>query len=120
MAVKQPECPIRVNNTNITALAMAPHFVASYPADGKTLKSSPTGVTLNFSTKVRADKSIIRVYDPNSNRVKTGGLDNRDNGQTLSILLPGLKPGRYRVQWRTQCDCKENKGLEGNFSFIVK
>ena len=71
------------------------------PAVGSQIHTAPTHVKIWFTEKLEPALSRIQVFD-------TSGLevDKRDvkidqsNAALLTVSLPELKPGKYKVVWR--------------------
>jgi methionine-rich copper-binding protein CopC len=71
------------------------------PAVGSQIHAGPTHVKIWFTEKLEPALSRIQVFD-------TSGLevDKRDvkidqsNAALLTVSLPELKPGKYKVVWR--------------------
>jgi methionine-rich copper-binding protein CopC len=89
------------------------------PAAGSTVAVSPARLTLWFSQRLEPAFSRVRVLDPEGQEVDKGDsqVDPADAKQ-VSVSLPGLEPGTYRVVWRVlSTDSHVN---EGEFTFDVR
>jgi methionine-rich copper-binding protein CopC len=86
------------------------------PAVGSQIHGAPTQVKIWFTEKLEPALSKIQVFD-------TSGLevDKRDvkidqsNGALLTVSLPTLKPGKYKVVWRAVS--VDTHITTGNFTF---
>ena len=88
------------------------------PAAGSAVHESPPRLKLWFSQRLERPFSKVRVLTPEGKQV-----DNRDSevdradARLLSVSLPKLSPGTYRVRWRVlSVDTHVN---EGDFTFDV-
>ena len=93
-------------------------LVSSDPYDRQKLEESPETISLNFTTAPRTEKSAIKVFDMYGTRVDDGQVDG--NGTKLSIPLPVLAPGKYRVKWIARCRCDQDTQIEDSFHFTVQ
>jgi methionine-rich copper-binding protein CopC len=86
------------------------------PAVGSQIHGSPIQVKIWFTEKLEPALSKIQVFD-------TSGLevDKRDvrveqsNAALLTVSLPELKPGKYKVVWRAVS--VDTHVTTGNFTF---
>jgi copper resistance protein C len=86
------------------------------PAVGSQIHGAPTQVKIWFTEKLEPALSKIQVFD-------TSGLevDKRDvkidqsNAALLTVSLPELKPGKYKVVWRAVS--VDTHVTTGNFTF---
>lgn len=70
-------------------------LVSADPADGNTLRTAPTAVTLTFNEDVKGQFSKVIVTDPEGRQVAEAATV---AGPVVSARLPaGLVDGRYRV-----------------------
>lgn len=70
-------------------------LVSTDPADGSTLRTAPTAVTLTFNEDVKGQFSKVIVTDPEGRQVAEAASV---AGPVVSARLPaGLVDGRYRV-----------------------
>lgn len=70
-------------------------LVSTDPADGSTLRTAPTAVTLTFNEDVKGQFSKVIVTDPEGRQVAEAATV---AGPVVSARLPaGLVDGRYRV-----------------------
>lgn len=88
------------------------------PAPGSVVRESPERLKLWFSERLERPFSNVRVLTPTGKQV-----DNRDcevdraDARLLSVSLPKLSPGTYRVQWRVLS--VDTHVSEGDFTFDV-
>ncbi len=92
-------------------------LVSSSPAAGETLAMSPSSVSLQFSVRVQSRMSSIAVKDLSGSSVAVGTIVESDQGKLISVPLPQLTPGSYRVEWRALS--ADDHMIEGNFEFSV-
>jgi copper transport protein len=90
-------------------------LVLSDPADGQNLATAPTELTLQFSEHVEVSRTSVEVVDGNGHPFDVeppraadgeGGAEageevDIEDPQTLTVPLPELPEGSYRVSWRT-------------------
>ncbi|HEX8598959.1 MAG TPA: copper resistance CopC family protein [Chloroflexia bacterium] len=100
------------------ALAHA-HLESSTPADGATVASGVTQVTMTFSEEVSVDQSNAQLAAAEGGAVSgaTSAVD-RANRNTITITTPALADGRYTVTWRAVTE-DDNGITNGTFSFTV-
>ncbi|MDQ3706020.1 MAG: copper resistance protein CopC [Chloroflexota bacterium] len=100
------------------ALAHA-HLESSTPADGATVASGLTQVTITFSEEVSVDQSNAQLAFADGGAVSgvTSAVD-RANRNTMTITTPALADGRYTVTWRAVTE-DDNGITNGTFSFTV-
>ena len=88
------------------------------PAAGSAVHESPPRLKLWFSQRLERPFSKVRVLTPEGKQV-----DNRDSevdgadARLLSVSLPRLSPGTYRVRWRVLS--VDTHVSEGDFTFDV-
>ncbi|HYB10907.1 MAG TPA: copper resistance CopC family protein [Alphaproteobacteria bacterium] len=103
-----------------TAAAFAHAFLdRASPAVGSTTHGSPPEVRIWLTQGVEPAFSTIEVTDASGKRVDKGNasVDPNDNKQ-LTVSLPNLPPGTYKVTWRvTSVDTHQTSG---NFTFKVE
>ena len=91
-------------------------LVATNPAQGATVASAPSEVTLTFSESVTAVKDKIRVVAPDGSRADKG--DPVTEGAVLRIPLRGDLPiGTYLVSYRVIS--ADSHPVPGGFTFNV-
>jgi methionine-rich copper-binding protein CopC len=88
------------------------------PAVGSTVHGSPSSVKLWFTEPLEAAFTTIKVLDQTGKQVDNGdkAVDASDR-TVLSISLPQLPPGTYRVVWRALSI--DTHVTEGAFTFDV-
>jgi copper resistance protein C len=88
------------------------------PRVGSKLASPPTVVKIWFTEALEPALSKIQVFDSQGTEV-----DNRDmkidpaNRQLLSVTLPVIKAGKYKVVWRVVS--VDTHSTNGSFEFEV-
>ncbi len=76
-------------------------FVASEPADGASVTTSPDEIRVTFSEAISIPLSTVRLVDANGALEAVGRLSlDPANQATLIIATPGLRPGVHRLEWR--------------------
>ena len=93
-------------------------LVSTSPYDRQSLAVAPEKVILTFAQPVLPDRSYIRVYDMYGTKLEVGELES--TGLTLSVTVPPLAPGKYKVKWRARCHCNEDSELGDTFRFTVQ
>ncbi|HET6261231.1 MAG TPA: copper resistance CopC family protein, partial [Chloroflexia bacterium] len=95
------------------------HLESSTPADGATVASGLTQVTVTFSEEVSVDQSSAQLASADGSAVSgaTGAVD-RANRNTMVITTPALADGKYTVTWRAVTE-DDNGITHGTFSFTV-
>lgn len=99
-----------------TSLAHA-KLVSSTPSAGETVAVSPSSVSLEFSVRVQSRMSSIEVKDPLGGSVNVGAIVESDQGKVVSVSLPQLASGSYRVEWRALS--ADDHMIEGSFEFSI-
>jgi methionine-rich copper-binding protein CopC len=103
--------------TATTAAAWAHAFLErSNPGAGAILAAPPKILTLDFSEQLEPAFSDVTVSDTNG-RAVTSASDNIA-GTRMSVTLPALKPGSYKVTWHALS--VDTHRTQGSFSFTVK
>ncbi|MEA2573893.1 MAG: copper resistance protein [Chloroflexia bacterium] len=92
---------------------------SSAPADGATVTSGLTQVTLAFSEELSVDQSNAQLASANGSPVTgaTSAVD-RANRNNMTITTPALADGKYTVAWRAVTE-DDNGITNGTFSFTV-
>jgi copper resistance protein C len=88
------------------------------PAVGSIVHAPPQRVTLWFTQPLEPAFSTLRVVDRDNKRQDRGdaGIDPSDP-TALSVAVPALAPGRYRVIWRVLS--VDTHVTEGDFTFDI-
>lgn len=89
------------------------------PAAGSAVGQSPPRVVLWFSQRLQRPFSKVRVLGPAGKQIDNSDseVDPADARQ-LSVSLPKLAPGNYRVRWRVLS--VDSHVSEGHFTFDVR
>jgi methionine-rich copper-binding protein CopC len=86
------------------------------PAVGSQIHSAPVQVKIWFTEKLESTLSKIQVLDPSGKEIdKHDSLIDQSNGALLTVSLPELKPGKYKVVWRAVS--VDTHVTTGTFSF---
>jgi methionine-rich copper-binding protein CopC len=100
----------------VAAHAFLDHAV---PAVGSTVHRSPQDVRLWFSEQLEPAFSRVRVFDAKGAAVDKGDSHvDRSDGSMLSVSVPALAAGTYRVQWRVVS--VDTHVTEGDFTFEIR
>jgi methionine-rich copper-binding protein CopC len=88
-------------------------------AAGSAVRESPPRLTLWFSQRLEPAFSKVRVLNSKGKQVDNGDaqVDGAD-ARMLSVSLPKLSPGTYRVRWRVLS--VDTHVSEGHFTFDVR
>ena len=101
------------------SLAFAHAFLDhAMPAVGSTVRAPPQRVTLWFTQPLEPAFSTLRVVSRDNKRQDDGNasVDPKDR-TALSVSVPALAPGRYRVIWRVLS--VDTHVTEGDFTFDI-
>jgi hypothetical protein len=94
-------------------------LVRSAPARRATVSASPARVRLWFSERVEARFSRVSVEDAGGRPVdRQDSQADPEDGKQLSVGLPPLGPGVYRVRYRVLS--VDGHVVEGELSFTVR
>ncbi|MGZ3409919.1 MAG: copper resistance CopC family protein [Xanthobacteraceae bacterium] len=86
------------------------------PRVGSVIARAPAEVRLWFTQKLTPRLSGIEVSDAGGAKIAAGG--SVEHGSELTLRLPALKPGVYRVKWHVlSVDAHQT---DGDFSFEIK
>jgi len=88
---------------------------SSTPADNAQLAQAPKTLTLNFSEAAQLARLVVigggkEISIPIDKTAKAG--------QSFSLPLPGLAPGKYAVQW-TAVAADDGHVTKGSFAFSI-
>lgn len=88
------------------------------PAAGSSVRESPPRLTLWFSQRIEPAFSKVRVLNSEGKQVDNDDAQvDRADARMLSVSLPKLAPGTYRVRWRVLS--VDSHVIEGHFTFNV-
>jgi copper resistance protein C len=86
------------------------------PAVGSQIHSSPVQVKIWFTENLEPALSKIQVFDASGKEVDKHDVKiDRSNPALLTVSLPELKPGKYKVVWRAVS--VDTHVTTGNFTF---
>ncbi len=86
------------------------------PAVGAKIRAAPAEVKLWFTEKLEAAFSSAQVFDAAGTRIDLGAKPGVD-AAVLTVALPKLKPGAYKVCWKAvSVDTHRTKG---EFTFTL-
>lgn len=95
------------------------HYRSSTPTDGATVAASPPELAITYSEGVEPRFSTIEVQDAAGKRVdKDDAHTAPGDNKVLSVGLPALPPGAYKVIWHATA--VDTHKTEGTFGFTVK
>jgi copper resistance protein C len=124
LVVKTMKTLARLLVTSIALLILAQgcwaHAFADHaePAVGSQIHSAPTQVKIWFTEKLEPALSKIQVFDLSGKELdKHDSQIDQSNGALLTVSLPELKPGKYKVVWRAVS--VDTHVTTGNFAFTL-
>ena len=86
------------------------------PAVGSQIHAAPTQVKIWFTERLEPAMSKIQVFDASGLEVDKRDVKiDQSNAALLTVSLPGLKPGKYKVVWRAVS--VDTHVTTGNFTF---
>jgi copper resistance protein C len=86
------------------------------PAVGSQIHSAPAQVKIWFTENLEPALSKIQVFDSSGQEVDKRDVKiDRSNAALLTVSLPELKPGKYKVVWRAVS--VDTHVTTGNFTF---
>jgi len=89
------------------------------PRVGSTVQASPGNVRLWFTEPLEPAFSRVHVVDASGRTVDAGDAHvDASDPSVLSVSLPTLAPGTYRVQWRVVS--VDTHVTEGDYTFEIK
>src|SRR4029450_8923392 len=94
------------------------HFFRDHalPAVGSAVRASPVQVKLWFTQTLEPAFSTAQVFDRGGKRIdKADAQVDRADATLLSVSVPKLAPGTYRVKWRVLS--VDTHVTEGDFTF---
>lgn len=90
----------------------------SDPKVGGTVNPSPPAVRIWFTRNLTGTSSIIQVFDSKGSEVdKRDSSINGEDKTLMSVSLPALKAGSYKVTW--QAVTTDTHHTSGSFTFEV-
>ena len=92
-------------------------LVSATPAPDSTVAATRT-LTLTFSETVEPRFSQVTLQGPDGQPIGVPAFTPSANGKTLTIPLPNLPPGDYRLSWRVIS--VDTHRTEGRFTFTVR
>jgi methionine-rich copper-binding protein CopC len=88
------------------------------PAVGSKVRGSPAVVRIWFSEKLEPAMCKLQVFDESGQEIDKHDVASApDNSALLTVSLPVLKPGKYKVSWRAVS--VDTHVTKGDFSFEV-
>jgi methionine-rich copper-binding protein CopC len=100
----------------ITALAHSFPEVET-PAAGQTLTASPPDITIKYDAPIEKLFAKMEVIGPEGKNVAQSEPVVGNDGYTLSVKVPQLKPGDYLVKWGVVC--VDTHHTEGSYPFTI-
>jgi methionine-rich copper-binding protein CopC len=86
------------------------------PAVGSQIHSAPIQVKIWFTEKLEPALSKIQVFDSSGQEIDKRDVKiDQSNAVVLTVSLPALKPGKYKVVWRAVS--VDTHVTTGNFMF---
>lgn len=106
-------CPLLLFIQGSWAHAFVDH---AEPAVGSQIHGAPAQVKIWFTEKLEPALSKIQVFDSSEREVDKRDVQiDHSNGALLTVSLPELKPGKYKVVWRAVS--VDTHVTTGNFTF---
>jgi copper resistance protein C len=101
----------------LTGLAQAHAFLDhADPKVGSTIHEPPSQVTVWMTEGLEPAFSKLQVFDANGAEVDK--KDTKVTGSTMTVSLPKLAPGKYRVSW--QVVAVDTHRTSGTFEFTIE
>src|ERR1700732_947181 len=103
-----------------TAFAEWSHVFVDHaePPVGSQIQGPPTQVKIWFTEKLEPALSKLQVFDVSGEEIDKRDVKiDQSNGALLSVSLPELKAGKYKVVWRAVS--VDTHVTTGNFAFEV-
>ncbi|MCG2802513.1 MAG: copper resistance protein CopC [Cellulomonas sp.] len=91
-------------------------LIGTEPADGTTVDSAPTQVTMTFAEEPLALGTELLVTGPDGAQVQDGAVQ-VSGTQVVQPLVAGLASGAYQVEWRVTAS--DGHVVSGSFAFTV-
>jgi len=89
------------------------------PRVGSTVKAAPRELRIWFTDDLDPAGTTVALMDAAGKPVSTAkSTVDAKNDTLLTLALPALPPGRYKVVW--QAACPQGHVTKGDFSFLVK
>ena len=89
------------------------------PAVGSTIHESPQGIRLWFTEQLEPAFSHVQVVDASGKQIDKGDSHvDASDASVLTVGVPALAPGKYRVQWRVVS--VDTHVTEGDFTFEIR
>jgi methionine-rich copper-binding protein CopC len=94
------------------------HLDHAEPAVSSQVHDSPAQVKIWFTEKLEPALSKIQVFDASGKQVDKRDVQaSKTDTALLSVSLPALQPGKYKVVWRVVS--VDTHVTTGNFTFEV-
>ena len=92
----------------------------SEPTRDTTLTIAPKSITLWFTQKPEMAVTTISLLDVNAAKVEMAPprVDAADETVVVADVKGSLRPGVYRVQWKTSS--RDGHAIRGDFAFTVR
>jgi copper resistance protein C len=88
------------------------------PAVGSRIHGSPRQVKIWFTEKLEAAMCKIQVFEPSGQEIDQRDVQiDQSNGALLTVSLPELRPGKYKVLWHAVS--VDTHVTSGDFTFEV-
>jgi methionine-rich copper-binding protein CopC len=86
------------------------------PSVGGQIRASPVAVKIWFTEKLEPALSKIQVFDESGQEVDKRDVQaDKSDPALLSVSVPALRPGKYKVVWRVVS--VDTHVTTGNFTF---
>ena len=109
--------PVLAVSLFLAGLAHAHAFLDhADPKVGSTIHEPPSQVTVWMTEGLEPAFSKLQVFDANGTEVDS--KDTKVNGNTMTVSLPKLAAGKYRVSW--QVVAVDTHRTSGTFEFTIQ
>lgn len=86
------------------------------PADGTSLSTAPTSVSLTFNEDIPAEFTVMTVIGPDGAAYQSGPVS-ASNGTISTAVMPLGPIGSYRIGWRVVSD--DGHPVSGSIAFTM-
>ncbi len=88
------------------------------PKVGSSVAAAPTEIKVYFDDDIKPAQSDIQVFDSKGNQIdKKDSHGDPNDTRLLTVSLPSLSPGTYKVVWHAVCP--DSHKTTSSFEFTV-
>lgn len=119
LALAVPAAILIVTATASGSALFHAHLAKSVPAAADTVRAAPTSIRLWFTEKPTPAMSSVVLVGPGGARVAVASpqRDAREEKELIAQVTGTIRPGGYRVDWRTMGE--DGHPVHGSFRFVV-